>query len=173
MKLTYFSGHVPNFGDELNKYMWDSLVSPGFFDEDESKLFLGVGSILWDDYPKKSKKIVMGSGYGGYTAKPDIHDGSWDVAFVRGPRTALELNLDPNLAITDSAILTHFMGLPKYEKTHKISFMPHYESIPRGNWKSVCNERLHVDLAVLYEVYGHLERSKPRFVLSAENSVDV
>ncbi len=138
MKLTYFSGHVPNFGDELNKYMWDSLVSPGFFDEDESKLFLGIGSILWDDYPEKSNKIVMGSGYGGYTPKPDVHDGSWDVASVRGPRTALELNLDSDLAITDSAILTHFMDLPKYEKTHKISFIPHYESIPRGNWKSVC-----------------------------------
>ncbi|TMP02343.1 pyruvyl transferase [Pseudoalteromonas sp. S3178] len=138
MKLTYFSGHVPNFGDELNKYMWDSLVSPGFFDEDDSKLFLGIGSILWDYLPKKPKKIVMGSGYGGYTPKPDVHDGSWDIAFVRGPRTAAALNLDPRLAITDAAILTHFMKLPNQEKQHKISFMPHYESIPRGNWELVC-----------------------------------
>lgn len=138
MKLTYFSGHAPNFGDELNKYMWDSLVSPGFFDEDDSKLFLGIGSILWDHFPKEPKKIVMGSGYGGYTPKPDIHDGSWEVAFVRGPRTAADLNLDPSLAITDAAILTHFMSLPKYSKSHKISFMPHYESIPRGNWERVC-----------------------------------
>tara|TARA_B110000211_G_scaffold9549_1_gene10090 strand:+ start:120 stop:1001 length:882 start_codon:yes stop_codon:yes gene_type:complete len=138
VKLTYFSGHAPNFGDELNKYMWDSLVSPGFFDEDDSKLFLGIGSILWDHFPKEPKKIVMGSGYGGYTPKPDIHDGSWEVAFVRGPRTAADLNLDPSLAITDAAILTHFMSLPKYSKSHKISFMPHYESIPRGNWERVC-----------------------------------
>jgi len=138
VKLTYFSGHAPNFGDELNKYMWDSLVSPGFFDEDDSKLFLGIGSILWDHFPKEPKKIVMGSGYGGYTPKPDIHDGSWEVAFVRGPRTAADLNLDPSLAITDAAILTHFMSLPKYSKSHKISFMPHYESIPRGNWEKVC-----------------------------------
>ncbi|MCW1717700.1 polysaccharide pyruvyl transferase family protein [Pseudoalteromonas sp. A3] len=138
MKLTYFSGHVPNFGDELNKYMWDSLVSPSFFDEDDSKLFLGIGSILWDYLPKKPKKIVMGSGYGGYTPKPDVHDSSWDIAFVRGPRTAAALNINPSLAITDAAILTHFMQLPKQSKKYKVSFMPHYESITRGNWQKVC-----------------------------------
>lgn len=138
MKLTFYKGDIPNFGDDLNNILWDALIAPGFFDENEDELFLGVGSILWDYLPKKSKKIVMGSGYGGYSGKPNLHDGSWDVAFVRGPRTAKTLNLDPKLAITDAAILTRFINLSDQQKKYKVSFMPHWQSIPRGNWEKVC-----------------------------------
>lgn len=140
MKLTYFEHHIPNFGDELNKIMWETLIEPDFFDDDKSTLFLGIGSILWDYLPKKPQKIVMGSGYGGYTTIPDVHDGSWEIAFVRGPRTARALNIDPKLAITDAAILTRFMGLTKQKKQFKVSFMPHFESIPRGNWEVACRQ---------------------------------
>ena len=138
MKLTFYKGDVPNFGDDLNHILWDALVAPGFFDDNKDELFLGVGSILWDYLPQTSKKIVMGSGYGGYSGKPNLQDGSWNVAFVRGPRTAKALNLDPKLAITDAAILTRFMNLPAQAKKYNVSFMPHWQSIPRGNWKQVC-----------------------------------
>jgi succinoglycan biosynthesis protein ExoV len=138
MKLTYFQHHISNFGDQLNKIMWDELIAPEFFNDDESTLFLGIGSILWDHHPKKPKKIVMGSGYGGYTGKPNLHDGSWDVAFVRGLRTAKSLGLEPELAISDAAILTRFLKLDSLPKKYKVSFMPHFQSIPRGNWKSAC-----------------------------------
>ncbi|KGK01551.1 polysaccharide pyruvyl transferase family protein [Pseudoalteromonas sp. ND6B] len=138
MKLTFYKGDTPNFGDDLNNIMWDALVAPGFFDDNDDELFLGIGSILWDYLPKTPKKIVMGSGYGGYSGKPNLQDGSWDVAFVRGPRTAKALNLDPKLAITDAAILTRFMNLPAQTKKYKVSFMPHWESISRGNWQRVC-----------------------------------
>ncbi len=140
MKLTFYKGDTPNFGDDLNNIMWDALVAPGFFDDNDDELFLGIGSILWDSLPKAPKKIVMGSGYGGYTDKPNLQDGSWDVAFVRGPRTAKALNLDPKLAITDAAILTRFMNLPAQAKKYNVSFMPHWQSIPRGNWKQVCEQ---------------------------------
>ena len=138
MKLTFYKGDTPNFGDDLNNIMWDALIAPDFFDDNDDELFLGIGSILWNSLPKIPKKIVMGSGYGGYTDKPNLHDGSWDVAFVRGPRTAKALSLDPKLAITDAAILTRFMNLPAQAKKFKVSFMPHWQSIPRGNWQRVC-----------------------------------
>ncbi|WP_165727343.1 polysaccharide pyruvyl transferase family protein [Pseudoalteromonas sp. 31A1] len=140
MKLTFYKGNIPNFGDDLNNIMWDALLAPGFFDDKEDELFLGIGSILWDSYPKKTNKIVMGSGFGGYTDIPNLHGGNWDVAFVRGPRTAKALNLDPKLAITDAAILTRFMNLPVQAKKYKVSFMPHWQSISRGNWQSVCEQ---------------------------------
>ncbi|MBH0013330.1 pyruvyl transferase [Pseudoalteromonas sp. NZS100_1] len=140
MKLTFYKGDIPNFGDDLNNIMWDALLAPGFLDDNEDELFLGVGSILWDSYPKKANKIVMGSGFGGYTGIPNLHEGNWDVAFVRGPRTAKALNLDPKLAITDAAILTHFMDLPVQAKKYKVSFMPHWQSISRGNWQRVCEQ---------------------------------
>lgn len=138
MELSYFSGKVPNFGDELNKVMWKRLISPGFFDNDSSNLFLGIGSIIWDVYEKTVNKLVVGSGYGGYKAVPDVHDGSWQFSFVRGPRTAKLLNIDPKLAITDAAILSRYIGLEAHTKKFSVSFMPHWESIPRGNWKEVC-----------------------------------
>jgi len=138
MKLTYFTGTTPNFGDALNPYLWPRLLPAGFLDEDDSELFLGVGSILWDHYPKPARKIVMGSGFGGYAAAPDVHDGSWEVAFVRGPRTAATLGIDADKAIADSAILLRTLELPPAAPGIGTAFMPHYHSFTRGDWSGVC-----------------------------------
>jgi succinoglycan biosynthesis protein ExoV len=138
MKLTYFQGDPPNFGDELNATMWSHLLPQGFLDNDASDLFVGIGSIIQPTYPKQARKIVVGSGYGGYTRLPDVHDGTWDIRFVRGPQTAEVLGIDPKLAIADSAVLLRETPLPKPAKNIGAAFMPHYESIERGNWKTVC-----------------------------------
>ncbi|MFV2053313.1 polysaccharide pyruvyl transferase family protein [Aliiroseovarius sp. YM-037] len=138
MKLTYFQGDPPNFGDELNKTMWQHFLPDGFLDEDESTLFVGVGSLIQNIYPKAARKIVVGSGYGGYTPMPDISDGMWEFSFVRGPQTAEMLGLDPALAIADSAILLRETPLPTPADGIGVAFMPHYESIERGDWQRVC-----------------------------------
>lgn len=138
MKLVYFEGQAPNFGDELNRYLWEKLLPPGFFDGDGAELFVGIGSILGDIYPRAVKKIVAGSGYGGYQRKPDLHDGSWDVLFVRGPRTARLLSLPPEKAVADGALLLRFIDLPAASSPSEIAFMPHYESVMRGNWGAAC-----------------------------------
>jgi hypothetical protein len=138
MKLTFFRGHVPNFGDELNPYMWEKLLPADFLDQDERELFLGIGSILWNDLPKTARKYVMGSGYAGYTGLPDVHDGSWDIVFVRGPQTARLLNIAPEKAICDSAILLRALGLPEPAPSFDVGFMPHYESLDRGLWEEAC-----------------------------------
>ncbi len=139
MKLTYYQGAVPNFGDELNPYLWKQLLPPGFLDEDESELFLGIGSILWDFLPKAPRKFVVGSGYAGYTAYPDVHDGSWEIAFVRGPRTAALLGLPASSAICDSAVLLRAIQLPGPANDIGVAFMPHFQSLDRGFWKEACN----------------------------------
>jgi len=138
MKLTYFRGNVPNFGDELNTYMWPRLLPQDFLDEDDSELFLGIGSILWEHHPKEAHKYVFGSGYGGYAAPPDVHNGTWDVIFVRGPRTAARLDLPPSKAICDSAILLRKLDLPPAAEDLGIAFMPHYHSFSRGHWPEAC-----------------------------------
>lgn len=138
MKLTYFQGNPPNFGDELNTSMWHHFLPADFFDQDSSTLFIGIGSVIQHSYPKASKKIVMGAGFGGYTRKPDVHDGSWEFWFVRGPQTTHELGLDPALAVGDAAILLRETPLPQPARDIDVGFMPHYESIERGNWKEVC-----------------------------------
>lgn len=138
MKLGYYKGEVPNFGDELNPWLWDRLLPAGFLDDDPTELFIGIGSILWDNWPRASLKHVIGSGYGGYTAAPDLHDGSWNVVFVRGPRTAERLGLPPQTAICDSAILLRTTDLPEPAGGIDIGFMPHFESLQRGFWAEAC-----------------------------------
>jgi succinoglycan biosynthesis protein ExoV len=138
VKLTYFRNTPPNFGDELNAILWRQLLPEGFLDEDEGELFLGIGSILWDHLPRAPMKHVMGSGFGGYTAPPDAHDGSWNVVWLRGPVTAERLKLDPRLAICDSAILLRATALPPPAPVVDTVFMPHFESAIRGDWQRAC-----------------------------------
>jgi hypothetical protein len=145
VKLSYWHGHVPNFGDELNAWLWPLLL-PDFFDDDSNQLFLGIGSILFDDYPVGATKLVFGAGYGGYTAPPQI-DATWSICFVRGPRTAQLLGIDPHLGIGDPATLLRFVwdSLPPAGEHHAVGFMPHWESALYGAWDTVCAE-----LGVLY-----------------------
>lgn len=137
MKLIYFDKH-PNFGDALNLTMWPHLLPEGFLDDREDTLFLGVGSILWSWIPAEPRKIVVGSGYGGYSPPPDVKDGSWSFAWVRGPRTARTLGIDPELAVADSAILVRETPLPDPATNVGVAFMPHFESLARGDWRAVC-----------------------------------
>lgn len=143
MKLEYYTGKTPNFGDEINSWMWPKLL-PNFFNEDDSTVFIGIGSIIGEkSFPKETKKIVFGAGFvPEYHDKPNISDPNWKFYFVRGPRTADLLGLDEELAIGDPAILINQFTKPNDNNADKvISFMPHWESIERGNWEQVC-ERL-------------------------------
>jgi succinoglycan biosynthesis protein ExoV len=138
MKLFYFRGDKPNFGDELNPWLWPKFTSilNGI---DDDRLFLGIGSILHDNYPPDLKKIVFGPGYGGYAPLPNVNDGSWEVFFVRGPQTAELLKLDASLALTDPAILVRTQPVIDAGTSFEASFMPHFQSIDRGYWKRVCH----------------------------------
>jgi succinoglycan biosynthesis protein ExoV len=139
MKLVYFRDRVPNFGDELNTYVWPALLPPGFLDDDESELFVGIGSILGDHLPRQARKFVVGSGHAGYRGIPDMDDGTWQVLFVRGPRTAELLGLPAEAAICDSAVLLRAMDrLPAPADNIGIAFMPHYQSLERGLWVEAC-----------------------------------
>ncbi len=140
MKLTYFQGTPPNFGDELNASIWRTLLPDDFLDENNDVLFLGIGSIIQDIYPANARKVVVGSGFAGaYSALPDVHDGSWDIRFVRGPETCKALKLDLDLAVTDAAVLLRQTVLPPPAKRIEVAFIPHYESVERGNWQRVCD----------------------------------
>ena len=132
MKMYFYRGRRPNFGDELNVWLWPRLL-PGFFDDDERELFIGVGSTLFDFLPRESRKIVFGAGYGGYTAVPAI-DERWRFYFVRGRLTAAALGLDAGLGVGDAAILVRSSVARPARKAHRISFMPHWESAADGQW---------------------------------------
>jgi len=140
VKLQYFQGQRPNFGDELNTWLWPQLL-PGFFDDDPAVLFFGIGSILGSSCHPAAKKVVFGTGYvPAYSDHvPDVQGPDWEVFFVRGPRTARALGLPDSLGLGDAAILLRALHGQLRRQPGAIGFMPHWESLPRGNWRKACS----------------------------------
>lgn len=128
-----------NFGDDLNLWLWDSLL-PGFREQHPQVLLVGVGTVLKHGVmPDDMKKLVVGSGVG-YGPPPDVSSHrDWDIRCVRGPLTAETLGLDPALAVTDPAVMVsempEFGNLPK---TTEVLFVPHWQSAIHGVWSAVA-----------------------------------
>jgi succinoglycan biosynthesis protein ExoV len=136
VNLYFYRGEKPNFGDELNAWMWPKLIEGVWDDKDES-IFLGIGSIIYDFFPSDKKKVVFGAGYGGYTPLPTI-DKKWKFYFVRGKLTAKALGINENLGIGDAAILLRSCVKQKVKKRYKVSFIPHVSSTSTGCWELAC-----------------------------------
>jgi succinoglycan biosynthesis protein ExoV len=137
MKLTYYEGDLVgiNFGDQLNCWLWPRML-PGFLDEDDSKLFLGIGTIISKWLPKEQRKIIFGSG-----TTPEIAptlDPTWDVIAVRGPLTANVLGISQNLAVTDPAILVAEF-VKNSASDGAVTLMIHHARSKRANWKLACS----------------------------------
>jgi succinoglycan biosynthesis protein ExoV len=140
MKLVHYREIVANFGDELNPWLYSQLLA-GLLDDDDRELFLGIGSILFDNYPTSVRKIVFGTGYGGYRPPP-VLDETWTTYFVRGPRSAQALGIDRKFGIGDAATLLRVLGdaLPPAGPPVGAIFMPHWESALDGVWDRVAPE---------------------------------
>ena len=138
MRYYAYRGEAPNFGDELNHFLMPRLLD-GMLDGRDDPLVLGIGSILFDHHPADVMKLVLGAGYGGYTAKPAI-DARWTIYAVRGPRTARALGLEQRLVAADLAVLVGRHRAPTGVKTHKRAFIPHFQSLERADWVSVAKQ---------------------------------
>ncbi len=136
MMLYRWQGSARNFGDELNTVLWPRLL-PDFFDDDPATRFLGIGSVLDRRHTGTGLKLVAGSGYGGYQQLPML-DRDWDIAWVRGPRTARLLDLPDALGLGDPASLLPCTGLVPPVPRIRVGFMPHFESAARGAWDTAA-----------------------------------
>ena len=138
MELGYVD--VPNFGDALNPYIFDHYL-PDSFDGQSEEVLMGIGSILgFDEFEEAPKKIVFSSGYApGYASPPTI-DQSYEVFCVRGPLTARELDLKPELAVTDGAGLLRFMDHEPVETAYRYTYIPHKSTEKLYHWQRVCQE---------------------------------
>ena len=138
MKLHYCKTPSGNFGDDLNTWLWPTLLGENFFDTNEDALFLGVGTILNQKIPRTPEKIILGTGTG-YQRPPKI-DGKFSVFSVRGPLTARALNLPARKSIGDSAYLclatSSFKKLFELPKKHKVSVIPHHQTVATIDWKT-------------------------------------
>lgn len=139
MKLYYWESQHGNFGDDLNRWLWDFLL-PGFREVHPDTLLVGVGTVLNRALlPDGTRKLVIGSGFG-YGKPPNMKDSvEWDIRSVRGPLTAAKLGVAPQLGIIDPAVMV--ADMPEFQNLQKLfkrSFVPHWESAIRGLWPAVC-----------------------------------
>jgi succinoglycan biosynthesis protein ExoV len=140
MNLFYFD-HVHNFGDDLNRWIWEELL-PGCWDRNDGVWFSGIGTILNRDFmPKVPKWIVFGTG-AGYSLPPEGFGGvGWEIVAVRGPLSARALHLPHSTAVVDPAVLIRtlpaYSPLPESQRSGVV-FMPHIESMTNGHWPEVC-----------------------------------
>ena len=135
----YWESAHGNFGDDLNLWLWDFLL-PGFREVHPEVLLVGVGTVLNRALlPAKTRKLVVGSGFG-YGTLPDFSDNAeWDIRCVRGPLTAGKLGLDAEMGIIDPAVMV--ADMPEFQNLPKVNdaiFIPHWESTVGGIWPIVC-----------------------------------
>lgn len=143
MKLLYCVNN--NFGDELNPLIFNKLL-PGFFDDDNKDVFLGIGSIIGfmkpETYTNRMTVFSSGLGYGAPPSRQLLN--KYDFRCVRGPLTAEKLGLSPKYGICDGAILLPEvipnLLINKPEKKYKFAYMPHELCLKRfSNWEEILN----------------------------------
>jgi succinoglycan biosynthesis protein ExoV len=134
MKLYYWQAgkDQSNFGDELNLWLWERLISD-LLDDDESITLIGIGTLLNDvlksKTPNAQKRIIFSTGVGYDKTNQFELDDSYQVYCVRGPLSARRLHLDAELGIADGALLIkNLVDLPSTKK-YACSYMPHLRTM--------------------------------------------
>ncbi|MBA9071104.1 succinoglycan biosynthesis protein ExoV [Methylobacterium sp. RAS18] len=139
MRLTYYHGRVPNFGDDLNGVLWPAL-RPDLFDESETVAFVGIGTIIGFPCAPYRQLNVFSSGAGNDPL------GRWadrDVTFwcVRGPITAALLGLEADRALCDGAILAPLVP-SRFPAAHhdsgEILLIPHWQTLDDPGWEEAA-----------------------------------
>lgn len=128
--MGYFKAPHGNVGDDLNPWLLPKLLPDVTFGDGDRAL-LAIGSILtdrtWDGF---AAKLVMGSGARSAERMP-VLDASWDVRFVRGPRTAALMPGVPYIA--DPAVLIARFAEPAGRR-RGIGIVPYFRA-GRRTWR--------------------------------------
>jgi succinoglycan biosynthesis protein ExoV len=143
MKLSYYKlpNGERNFGDDLNPWLWEKLI-PGVLDNDQTVAFVGIGSLINDGLPWRtrhaSRRVIFGTGVGYGKGEVKL-DESYKIYCLRGSLSAKALGVKEELGITDGAVLIRRAYSNNAKKIHRFSYMPHYELAGKG-WELACKE---------------------------------
>lgn len=135
MALFYYSKFkertgVENFGDDINPALLGRFIKKSILSSDKICLF-GIGTILHDnnlnDNQHFHRKVIFSSGvgYGNLTKKLDE---SWDIACVRGPKSAEALGVGLEKSVCDGAILLSDVYKKPAVRRSRGLFVPHVSS---------------------------------------------
>ncbi|MEL6137387.1 MAG: polysaccharide pyruvyl transferase family protein [Cyanobacteria bacterium J06626_23] len=144
MKLYYYQrpDGQPNFGDELNRWLWPQLL-PNFFDQNADSGFVGTGTLLNARLPERLQTarqvVILGTGAGYEQPLKEIPP-HWRICCVRGPLSAQQLGLLASKAVADSGILVSRVFSAESLKRHRVSFMPHihHANYAAARWQAAC-----------------------------------
>tara|TARA_R110000868_G_scaffold372687_1_gene636499 strand:+ start:3962 stop:4921 length:960 start_codon:yes stop_codon:yes gene_type:complete len=134
VKVYSWTGEHPNFGDDLNHFLWQFVMPEVVADPEDGGLLIGVGTVLSNKLPIGKPRVVMGSGVG-YSAVPqDLSGPGWAIYAVRGPLTAKLLNLPVGRAVVDPAVLLPTMPNWSGHKHGDAILVPHWITAQDSDW---------------------------------------
>lgn len=149
INIYYYKSKEGNFGDDLNIALWNHVFADRdltfCFHGDEystenellDRMIIGIGTLLDSRLPKSPQKIIFGTGAGYFS--PPVLDESYTVLFVRGPKTAQTLGLEPSMAITDPALLACDFIEPTDTVAGRIGLLPHHGSLYTNMWQDLAD----------------------------------
>ena len=150
MKLFYYQrqDQAPNFGDELNHWLWPKL-HPHLFERDQQIAFVGTGTLINDKLAERvrpAEKVVIFSTGDGYESTVEPMPGNWEICCVRGQLSARQLGLPAYKAIADGGLLVSQV-FPSREASEfpgkrGCSFMPHIHHANEASkdWLRICQQ---------------------------------
>ncbi|MGD1876742.1 MAG: polysaccharide pyruvyl transferase family protein [Kiloniellaceae bacterium] len=134
MKIYFYRAEEENFGDELNLSIWPKVF--GDYIDGDGQYLCGIGSILDSRLcDLDGKKIIFGVGARG-PGNPIVFDDTFDVRFVRGPRTAalydgVEFITDPGILIAEFKEVQ-----PRGSAIGLVGYFRSDQTV----WREVCSE---------------------------------
>lgn len=140
MKVLFPMGS-DNVGDELNGWLWPSLLDD--LPEHEGTVLLGIGTLLNKTFCSRLQGVarinVLGTG-AGYGALPQ-RDERWHLYAVRGPRTARAMGLPDTYAVADAAYLLATLDWASWKSAEgKTVVIPHHRSLRLVDWQFICDQ---------------------------------
>lgn len=137
MRVHYYDSY-PNFGDQLNKYLWAPYFQPWLTQPSTDDItLLGVGTVLGEADYGPGRLLVCGAGFGYRAETAALRCERAHVCFVRGPLSARVLGLGASYAVTDPAALVPRQFAPA-PKTGRVLWVPHWETAANPLWRKAC-----------------------------------
>jgi len=125
----------PNFGDDLNPYFFEKLLSePVRFTNQARRHLLGIGSIV---NTVNAGSIVVGSGLLSPEMTPKLT--AMRIISLRGFRTAESIGYDPG-HYGDPALLVARLFPQSIEPTYRLGLIPHHSQAKQ--WKPLVKSGL-------------------------------
>lgn len=133
----------PNFGNELNHWLWPKLC-PDLFNTNDSTAFVGMGTMLNNQLSERlqpNQSVSIFSTGVGYEQPIKQIPSNWTIHCLRGPFSAKWLGLPEQKAITDGGMLVAQILKPANDR-NGCSFMPHIGSAIAAaeSWQQICQK---------------------------------